>query len=65
MLAGYYLSEPLDNMAINFGCTPIRPIKSLALARVLTWWVFPLNLVGLCPKLGNLAGSLFIWQNTE
>ena len=26
-------SEPLDNMVINFGCTPARPIGSLALAR--------------------------------
>jgi len=59
MLAGYYLdSEPLDNMEINFGCTLARPIKSLALARWVTWWAFALNLVGICPKLGELMKSL-------
>jgi len=36
-------SKPLDNMAINVGCTPARPIESLALAHGLTWWAYALN----------------------
>jgi len=56
MLVGYYLeSKPLDNMAINFGCTLARLIESLALARGVTWWAFALNMVGLCPKLGGVT----------
>ena len=39
-------SEPLDNMAINFECTPARPIRSLALAHGVTWWAYALNMVG-------------------
>ena len=55
MLAGYYLdSELLDNIAINFGCTPAKPIECLALACEVTWWAFALNLVDLCPKFGGL-----------
>ena len=55
MLAGYYLdSKPLDNMAINFGCTLARLIESLALARGVTWWAYALNMVGLRPKHGGL-----------
>jgi len=55
MLAGYYRdSEPLDNMVINFGCTPARSIESLPLAHGVTWWAFARNLVGFFPELGGL-----------
>jgi len=43
MLADYYLIvNPLVTMAINFGCTPARPIGRLALACGVT-------MVGFCP----------------
>ena len=48
MLAGYYLIvNPLVTIAINFGCTPTRPIGSLALAHRAT-------IVGFCPNNGGL-----------
>jgi len=60
MLANYYLGiESLDNMVINFECTPVRPIESLALACGVTWWAYALNMVGLYPKLGGM------WQTIE
>jgi len=47
-------SQPLDNMAINFGCTPARSNESLALIRGVIWWAYALNMVGLRPEHGGL-----------
>jgi len=50
MLIGYYLIvNPLVIVAINFDCTPTRPIKSLALAHRVTMVAFYPNNGGLLP----------------
>ena len=66
MLAGYYLIvNPLVTIAINFGYTPVGPIKSQALAFGVTWWALALTMVGFCPINKHLTGSLIMWQITE
>jgi len=58
-VAGYYLIvNPLITMVINFGCTPSKPIESLALAHGVI-------IVGFCPINEHFAGSLIMWQIIE